>query len=168
MAEYSSQSSEQIYITKESRWQPFGLALIHPSFLNITPNHAARRHDRSVPSLSTQTIYCSQTASDRKTTNKYYLLPYGTIKHSKCMQSHFFDIFLPLPTKYLHSWGTTIFNFLSHKNPLFFAVANAITFFLSKVWSIDIIKENKTHQKNTPYCSILTSNGNHIKDSWGC
>lgn len=58
--------------------------------------------------------------------------------------------------------------FFSHKNPLLFAVANAITFFLSKVWSIDIIKENKTHQKNTPYCSILTSNGNHIKDSWGC
>lgn len=36
------------------------------------------------------------------------------------------------------------------------------------MWSIDIIKENKTHQKNTPYCSILTSKGNHIKDSWGC
>lgn len=47
--------------------------------------------------------------------------------------SHFFDIFLPLPTQYLHSRGTTIFNFFSHKNPLFFAVANAITFFLSKV-----------------------------------
>lgn len=88
--------------------------MIHPSIFNTTPNHAARWHDRSVSSLSARTIYCSQTASDRKTTNKYYLLPYGTIKHCKCIQSFFSPFF------YLYLQSTFIFFFFSLEEPLFF------------------------------------------------
>lgn len=88
--------------------------MIHPSIFNTTPNHAARWHDRSVSSLSARTIYCSQTASDRKTTNKYYLLPYGTIKHCKCMQS-FFSPFFTFTYK-----APSFFFFFSLEEPLFF------------------------------------------------
>lgn len=88
--------------------------MIHPSIFNTTPNHAARWHDRSVSSLSARTIYCSQTASDRKTTNKYYLLPYGTIKHCKCMQS-FFSPFYTFTYK-----APSFFFFFSLEEPLFF------------------------------------------------
>lgn len=88
--------------------------MIHPSIFNTTPNHAARWHDRSVSSLSARTIYCSQTASDRKTTNKYYLLPYGTIKHCKCMQS-FFSPFFTFTYK-----ARSFFFFFSLEEPLFF------------------------------------------------
>lgn len=88
--------------------------MIHPSIFNTTPNHAARWHDRSVSSLSARTIYCSQTASDHKTTNKYYLLPYGTIKHCKCMQS-FFSPFFTFTYK-----APSFFFFFSLEEPLFF------------------------------------------------
>lgn len=88
--------------------------MIHPSIFNTTPNHAARWHDRSVSSLSARTIYCSQTASDRETTNKYYLLPYGTIKHCKCMQS-FFSPFFTFTYK-----APSFFFFFSLEEPLFF------------------------------------------------
>lgn len=111
-------TSEQIYNKRiprdNSSWQLFGLTLIHPSIFNTTPNHAARWHDRSVSSLSARTIYCSQTASDRKTTNKYYLLPYGTIKHCKCIQSFFSPFF------YLYLQSTFIFFFFSLEEPPFF------------------------------------------------
>lgn len=143
--------------------------MIHPSIFNTTPNHAARWHDRSVSSLSARTIYCSQTASDRKTTNKYYLLPYGTIKHCKCMQSFFSLHFLPLPTQ-----STFIFFFFSLEEPLFFIfILEPLVFRCSKccnIFSPQIKCEVLTSSKkmNTPYCSILTSKGNHIKDSWGC
>lgn len=112
-------TSEQIYNKRiprdNSSWQLFGLTLIHPSIFNTTPNHAARWHDRSVSSLSARTIYCSQTASDRKTTNKYYLLPYGTIKHCKCMQSFFSPFFTFTYTKHLH-----FFLFLTRRTTIFY------------------------------------------------
>lgn len=105
--------------------------MIHPSIFNTTPNHAARWHDRSVSSLSARTIYCSQTASDRKTTNKYYLLPYGTIKHCKCMQS-FFSPFFTFTYK-----APSFFFFFSLEEPLFFIfILEPLVFRCSKCCNI--------------------------------
>lgn len=108
------------YITKESpvttlRDNSSASLWSTPPIFNTTPNHAARWHDRSVSSLSARTIYCSQTASDRKTTNKYYLLPYGTIKHCKCMQSFFSPFFTFTYTKHLH-----FFLFLTRRTTIFY------------------------------------------------